>query len=119
MAHDDLWAGIELKLDHARFHFERMDRALGPAEPLPQNPVLMALTGAFDAFTWQREFYAHLDAFLSATRSVPEIIVCCFGRDQHRKMRAWFNNLSAGEKTDALSSTRNSNRTMTALPTCP
>jgi hypothetical protein len=61
MSHGDLWAGIELKLDHARFHFERMDRALGPAQPLPQNPVLIASTGtSFDAFTWQREFCAHL-----------------------------------------------------------
>jgi hypothetical protein len=28
MSHGDLWAGIELKLDHARFHFERMESGL-------------------------------------------------------------------------------------------
>jgi hypothetical protein len=43
MAHDDLWAGIELKRDHATFHYERMGKALRPAEPLPQNPALARL----------------------------------------------------------------------------
>ena len=31
---------------------------------------------------WQDSFYYHLDAFLMATRSVPDIIQQCFGADK-------------------------------------
>jgi hypothetical protein len=90
------------KLDHATFHFERIGQSLRPTEQLPQNPALMDSIGAsFDAFTWHREFYAHLDAFLSAARSVPEIIKRCFGVDRgNREMRAWFDSLNAAERRE-------------------
>ena len=48
---------------------------------------------------WQRSFYAHLDAFLSAARSVPEIIQCCFGVDEgHPIMKSWFGKLPDTEQ---------------------
>jgi hypothetical protein len=77
-----------------------MGQSLGATEPLSQNLALMDSIGAScDAFTWHREFYAHLDAFLSAARSVPEIIKCCFGADEvNREMRAWFDSLNAAER---------------------
>src|ERR1700688_2943639 len=66
--HRDLWPGIHLKLDKARFHLGRMAHALRAPEPTPQNLALLASTGAnFDhTRNWHREFYAHLDAFLWA-----------------------------------------------------
>ncbi len=100
--HHDLWAGIDLKLDNARFHFEGMDYALRPPEPLPHNLALMVSTGAtFDhARNWHREFYAHLDAFLSAARSVPEIIRCCFGVDDGpQEMKRWLNTHDADQQS--------------------
>ena len=99
--HRDLWPGIHLKLDNARFHLERMAHALRDPEPTPQNLALLASTGAnFDhTRNWHREFYAHLDAFLSAARSVPEINRCCFGADdQYRKMKTWLDSLDKGEQ---------------------
>jgi hypothetical protein len=42
---------------------------------------------------WHRAFYAHLDAFLSATRSLPEIIQCCFGVD--RRLSGWLKSLNS------------------------
>jgi hypothetical protein len=60
----------------------------------------MVSTGAaFDhSRNWHREFCAHLDAFLSAMRSVPEIIRCSFGKDSHWKIRYWFDSLDQGEQ---------------------
>jgi hypothetical protein len=98
--HHDLWAGIDFKLDNAKFQFGQMAHALRPAEPLPQNPALLASIGAtFDAnFNWHQEFYASLDAFLSAARSVPELIRCCFGADRNSKIRDWFDGLDVAEQ---------------------
>lgn len=96
--HRDLWPGIHLKLDNARFHLERMAHALRDPDPTPQNLALMASTGAnFDhTRNWHREFYAHLDAFLSAAHSVPEIIRHCFGTDH--KAWHWLKERSADEQ---------------------
>jgi hypothetical protein len=45
---------------------------------------------------WQAKFYYHLDAFLVATRAVPDIIQTCFGKD--RVMGAWLSTLDTNEK---------------------
>jgi hypothetical protein len=96
---EKLWAGVEIKLQHAEFHLEKMSRSLEPPERTQLNVALQA-SGAILDTGWQRTFYAHLDAFLSAARSVPEIIQCCFGEDQaNREMKDWFGKLSGSERT--------------------
>ena len=87
--HRDLWAGIDLKIESASFHLDGMGKALQPPERTPYNVVLES-AGALIGGNWHITFYAHLDAFLSATRSVPELIRCCFGIDPSPKMQPWF-----------------------------
>ena len=96
--HENLWAGVELKLQNAEFHLQRMGRSLEPPERTHWNVALEA-SGAIIDTGWQRSFYAYLDAFLSAARSVPEIIQCCSGVDRaNREMKDWFDGLSADER---------------------
>ncbi|MGI8570722.1 MAG: hypothetical protein ACR2KT_17585 [Methylocella sp.] len=95
--HEELWAGVELKLQNAWFHYHRMGRSLEPPKPTATNVALEA-AGAIIDTNWQEAFYAHFDAFLSATRSVAEIIKCCFGVDNHPKMKDFLNSLPAGER---------------------
>jgi hypothetical protein len=94
---EGLWAGIDLKHDHAQFHFERMSAALHPPEATAFTAI-MASRGAIIGHEWHRPFYAHLDAFLSAARSIPELIRCCFGYDTDNRMRRWFSALNASER---------------------
>lgn len=86
--HEHLWAGVNSKLSHAHFHFREMDRALQPPERDTFGPM----------FGGHREvlFYASLHAFLSTTRSVPDIINCCFGVDH--VMKDWFDRRSVDER---------------------
>jgi len=94
---EKLWAGAELKLEYARFHLQRMGQSLDPPERTPINAVLESYGAIIDT-GWQRSIYPHFDAFLSATRSVAEIIKCCFGVDDHRAMTDWFDHLPAEEQ---------------------
>jgi hypothetical protein len=97
--HRDLWPGIDLKLENALFHFEGMGQALQPPERTAHTVVLESSETLIGG-NWHRAFYAHLDAFLSAARSVPELIRCCFGVDDGaRKMREWFQALDPAEQT--------------------
>jgi hypothetical protein len=92
------WAGVELKLLYAEFHFDMMGRAIQPPKQNSINVALQA-SGAIIDTGWQRSFYAYLDAFLSTARSVPEIILCCFGVDRRpREMKEWFKKLPADER---------------------
>lgn len=95
--HDALWAGVSVKLENAAFHFDKMGQSLEPPERTAMNAALQAAGTIIDT-RWQRSFYAHLDAFLSATRSVAEVIKACFGVDDHREMRAWFTGLHPDEQ---------------------
>ena len=96
--HEELWAGIELKLQNAEFHLQQMERSLEPPERNAMNIALQASRAIIDT-RWQRAFYAHFDAFLSAARSVPEIIQCCFGVDLgNSMMKSWFGKLPASEQ---------------------
>jgi hypothetical protein len=90
-----LWRGIEAKLDYAQFHFEKMSQAL-VAPRLDARMAAIEASGAIVGHEWQRPFFAHFDAFLSATKSVPEIIRACFGADRHPEMR--FEELPEDEK---------------------
>jgi len=94
----DLWAGIALKLESASFHLDGMEKALQPPETTAYTVVLES-SGALIGGNWHRAFYAHLDAFLSSSRSVPELIRCCFGVDDRlRKMKDWFDALHPDEQ---------------------
>ncbi len=95
--HEELWASVELKLQNAEFHLRQMARSLESPERTATNVALEASDAIIDT-GWQLSFYAHLDAFLSAARSVAEIIKCCFGVDKHPKMKDWFDELSADER---------------------
>jgi len=96
--HEHVWAGVHLKLQHAEFHLRRMGQSLEPPERTATNVALQAAGVILDT-GWQRSFYAHLDAFLSAARSIPEIVQCCLGVDEgHPDMRNWFAKLPDDEK---------------------
>ena len=95
--HDELWAGVESKLENSAFHLDRMGQSLQPPERTHMNAALEA-SGVILTTNWQRALYAHLDAFLSTTRSVPEIINCCFGQDSSQQMKSWFDKLSPDEQ---------------------
>ena len=60
--HEKLWAGIELKLQHAAFHLRKMEQSIEPAELTATNVAIMS-TGAIIDTRWQQSFYAHFDAF--------------------------------------------------------
>ena len=71
--HEHLWAGVELKLQNAVFHLRQMERSIDRFEQTEESAELQASGAIFDT-GWQQSIYAHVDAFLSAARSVPEII---------------------------------------------
>jgi hypothetical protein len=97
--HDELWAGVELKIENAEFFSEQMGKALLPPDRNPMN-IALESTGAIIETRWQRSLYANLDAFLAMVRSVPEIIQACFGADLgSREMKAWFKGLTPAEQT--------------------
>jgi hypothetical protein len=87
--HEEMWAGVELKVQNAEFHLQRMEQSLNLPEPTALYVALEA-SGAILGTNWHRSFYAHLDAFLSAVRSVPEVIQFCFGKDDHHLVRQAF-----------------------------
>jgi hypothetical protein len=97
--HDELWAGVGSKLQNAEFHLQRMEQSLLPPERTGYNVALQA-AGAIIDTGWHRAFYAHLDAFLSGARSVPEMVRCCFGEDDRAptRMKNWFNGLGPAEQ---------------------
>src|SRR5262245_34697072 len=95
---EKLWGGIALKLANANFHFHGMGKALLPPERTAYN-VALESAGAIVGGNWHSAFYAHLDAFLSAARSIPEIIRCCFGEDRgNQTVRDWFDTLDQDEQ---------------------
>jgi hypothetical protein len=83
---EDLWAGVHLKAEYAKFFLQKMSDTLQP--PRFSNAIVL----------WEQSFYPNLDAFLAMARSIPEIIQCCFGKDGSHKMKRWFNALSHGEQ---------------------
>jgi hypothetical protein len=89
-----LWRGIDAKLDYAQFHFDKASEALIPPRLDAHMLVAIEASGAIIGHEWQRPFFADFDAFLSATKNVPEIIRACFGKDLGSKeMQQWFEQL--------------------------
>lgn len=75
------------------------DRALEGPERTWES-VVQESTGAVVGGDWQSPFYAHLDAFLSAARSVGEVVNCCFGYDSasNRQAKKWWNERTSAER---------------------
>jgi hypothetical protein len=96
--HEHLWAGVDLKVGHAAFFLQEMSRSLQPPEQTATNVALQS-SGAIVGNLWQLSFYPYFDAFLAMTRSIPEIIQCCFGEDRSPAMANWFRALHAAEQT--------------------
>jgi hypothetical protein len=96
--YEELWAGVNLKAANAGFFLEQMGRALLPPPRTTMNVALQS-TGAIIGTQWQAAFYAYLDAFLAMSRSVPEVITCCFGEDRSIAMKSWFKGLDAAEQS--------------------
>jgi hypothetical protein len=95
--HENLWAGVGLKVEHAGFFLRQMQAALD--RPRGQRAAMLEAAGATVDIQWQPAFYANLDAFLVMARSVPEVINSCFGKDTaNKEMRNWFAALSPDEQ---------------------
>jgi hypothetical protein len=77
--HEELWQGVEFKLAEADFFLDRMGKVLLP--PRITDPTWHPSYGSSVA-QWQPDFYYYFDAFLGATRSIPDIIQKCFGWDR-------------------------------------
>jgi len=96
--HEDSFAGVELKLQHAAFFLDAMGEALLPPPRTTENVAIQS-SGTIIDTRWQTSFYAYLDAFLAMTRSVPDIISSCFGADRGSKeMQSWFESLTFAEQ---------------------
>jgi hypothetical protein len=99
------WAGVDFKLGEAGFFLlEEMPRDLRPTRN--SHTAALAATGAMVmGKLWQPRFYYHVDAFLAATRSIPDIIQAWFGLDPNAKIhpkqepwKSWLPSLNPGEQ---------------------
>ena len=81
--HENLWAGVGLKVELAGFFLRQMQAALD--RPRGQRAAMLEAAGATVDIQWQPAFYANLDAFLVMARSVPEVINSCFGKDYSKQ----------------------------------
>lgn len=86
--YETLWAGVEFKVGSAEFFLAEMGRVMAP----PRQPL-----GGAASHRWQPDLYYFLDAFLQATRSVPDVIQWNFGVDPHGVFKTWFNSLAGSE----------------------
>ena len=91
--HDELWAGVDFKLDESQFFLEQMSKVIVPArfDNLQRHPAY-----AIEMTRWQPDFYYYLDAFVGAARSVPDVIQKCFGWDE-RSRGSWVQPLERPE----------------------
>ncbi|MGO9312845.1 MAG: hypothetical protein ACLQBD_09675 [Syntrophobacteraceae bacterium] len=94
--HEDLWAGVELKIESADFFLKQMWETLAPPERTQIN-VALESSGAIIETRWQPSFYAYLDAFLAMVRSIPDIVQACFGEDKGGPMKDWLEKLDLAE----------------------
>ena len=116
--HENLWAGVGLKVDHAGYFLRQMQAALD--RPREQRAALLEAAGAIVDTQWQPAFYANLDAFIVMARSVPEVVNSCFGKDTaNKEMRNWFAALSPDEqkrRNDFLTDFENADEAFRNLP---
>jgi hypothetical protein len=97
-----MWESIDARVEEADFFLEQMSKDLVPPEmgPNAQLARAIAMTGAIVAHPWQPRFYFHLNAFLAAARSVPEIIMFQFGVDPKasKSVKNWVKKLLYAEQ---------------------
>jgi len=101
MPHDQLWTAVNKRLATAEFFLSEMSRDLVPPSESDQyQPHIAAIlaTGVIVDHPWEKRFYAHFDAFLAMSRSVPEIIKCLFGFDAFLQLKPWFATLDPKEQ---------------------
>lgn len=91
--HEELWQGIDFKLEEAGFFHDRMGKILIPPQLTNQR---LHPTYGHTAARWQPDFYFYVDAFIGAARSVPDVIQKCFGWDDRSKAE-WPQPLDADE----------------------
>jgi hypothetical protein len=95
---EQLWSGVELKIEYAAFHLDEMQQSISYRQPTTAEVAQMS-GGAIVGNNWQRTFYPHFDAFLANTRSVPMIIEACFGYDTgNPEMKGWLKCCDADEQ---------------------
>jgi hypothetical protein len=94
------WDGVEFKHGAAGFYLGEMSRDLTSAIDRPETRTYAAVhissPGTIVGNLWQNRFYFHLDAFIQAARSIPDIIQWQFGLDPHAP-KDWTDALSTEE----------------------
>jgi hypothetical protein len=74
MTHDDLWTGIDLKIQAARTTFEEMRKVFRPPTATAWAIIQESTGTIVGGPDWQRSFYQLVARFLAEVRSVPWII---------------------------------------------
>ena len=95
---DEALRSARFKLDAARLFSKEMSDDLMPASG--RSPLYAAIesTGVVLSDPWQERFYPHLDAFLIATNTIPDIITSWCGSSKHPAMKSWLNNIGRNER---------------------
>src|SRR6266705_1665669 len=95
---DETLRSARFKLDAARLFSKEMSDDLMPASG--RSPLYAAIesTGVVLSDPWQERFYPHLDAFLIATNTIPDIITSWCGSSNHPAMKSWLNNIGRNER---------------------
>ena len=77
------WPNIQFKLGEVGFFLGKMRQSVIPAHDRPELQDYYAASasspGTIVATVWQPHFYYYFDAFLAATRSIPDIIQAWYG----------------------------------------
>lgn len=79
------WPNIQFKLGEVDFFLGKMRQSVIPARDRPELQDYYASSisspGTIVATVWQPHLYYYFDAFLAATRSIPDIIQAWYGWD--------------------------------------
>src|SRR5579871_5644782 len=94
----DHFAGIARKVEQARTHLANMGRVILRPCHRPAGQTSMPVARLVDVYHVRHDqFDAEVNAFLSATRSVPDLITYRFGLDRPEK-NVWLNGPDPGER---------------------
>jgi hypothetical protein len=89
--HDELWAGIDLRLRNARKTLDDMRKVFQPAQPTHWRVVQESAGAIVGGPDWQQSFYQIVARLLAEVRAVPWIIEASFGEDRKSAvMSAWW-----------------------------
>ena len=97
----DYFDVVDLKMAEAEEHLEKMGQALIHPRHRPNMPAhyaaLLSSPGTIIHHEWHSRFNAEVNAFLSTTRSVPDVIQNRFGYDPHKR-NTWLLSLDPLEQ---------------------